>query len=181
MMKLLCATKQLLSNPELVFPAMVGISAFSLAAAFTAEYGFGLEPCILCLYQRIPFLIAILLGFVGWAMRSSRLSNLWHLGFLSLVFAANAILAFYHAGVEQHWWVSFLEGCAVPEISTDPDEMLQIIMAAPTVRCDEIPWADPILGLSMAAYNALLCLGLSILCGLSFVFVKQTPQAPKAS
>ncbi len=35
------------------------------------------------------------------------------------------------------------------------------------VRCDEIPWADPILNLSMANYNVIFCLGLAVMAFIS--------------
>ena len=68
-------------------------------------------------------------------------------------------IAFYHSGVEQGWW----EGpasCAAPDITgLSPEELLAQIMAAPIVRCDEIPWE--MLGLSMATWNGLASLGLA--------------------
>lgn len=44
---------------------LAAISAFALSMAFTAQYIFGLEPCILCLYQRIPYALVIALGLTG--------------------------------------------------------------------------------------------------------------------
>lgn len=48
-----------------IFGAGIALFSFTaLAMAFTAEYVFDLKPCILCIYQRIPFAVAFLLGLV---------------------------------------------------------------------------------------------------------------------
>ena len=159
---------RLLSNTRLMLLSMAGISAFALAMAYTAEYGFGLKPCILCLYQRIPFAVVIILGLAGafMDMKGQKTAPVF-LGLISLSFLINSIIAFYHTGVERKWWVSFLEGCATPDLSGDISALLARIQAAPAVRCDEIPWADPVLGLSMANYNVMFCLGLFVVSALS--------------
>lgn len=156
------------SRPDLVCAGVAGLSLFSLLAALTAQYGFGLEPCILCLYQRLPFLLTFVFGLAGWwAARAgrARLAAGW-LGASALAFAANSAIATYHTGVERHWWRSAFEACRVGDFSaTDSQSLLQTLLKTPDVPCDVIPWADPILGLSMANYNALMCAGLALLCG----------------
>lgn len=146
-------------RPKTFFVLIALISAGALAMAFVAQYAFGLHPCLLCLYQRWPFGAAIvfsLLGWAGWTRTGAALAG--------ITFAGNAALAFYHSGVERKWWPSVFEGCAVPDLGSDPNKLLETIMNAPAVRCDEIPWADPILGLSMANLNVGLCAGLALLC-----------------
>jgi disulfide bond formation protein DsbB len=165
----------LITNPLIVFVGILLISAFSLMSALVAQYVFGLEPCILCLYQRVPFFIAMILALIGlafqykmhWSFHSARIVFI-----CSLVFLANAVIAFYHSGVEQHWWTSFLEGCAVDfDTGGDVNELMKLFEAKPAVRCDEIPWQDPVFGLSMAVYNFLLCTGLFIGCIFSALFM----------
>lgn len=118
----------------------------------------------MCIYQRWPFAIAIGLGMMGRGGRNNSVFTVVTALLLSLTFFANAALAFYHSGVERKWWPSMFEGCTVPDLGTNPDTLLEQIMSAPTARCDEIPWADPLLGLSMANYNVVLCAGLGLLC-----------------
>ena len=48
------------------------------------------------------------------------------------------------------------------------------------VRCDEIPWSDPILNLSMANYNIVFCLGLGLVAICSAVMILQ-PKTPTTS
>jgi disulfide bond formation protein DsbB len=152
-----------MDNDRLVFLALAGISAGALAAAFIGEYVFGLKPCILCLYQRWPFAAVILLCIVGTALAKPRGALSKGLfATIALAFFGNAAIAFYHTGVERHWWRSHLEGCVVPPMEGNITDVLAQIAASPPVRCDEIPWTDPVLGLSMANYNVALCLALGL-------------------
>lgn len=146
-------------NKFLLFIAFISFSA--LFAAFISEAFLGLEPCRLCIYQRWPFALGIVLGIVGMFIPFKRSIA----AFLSVNFLANSAIAFYHTGVEQKWWESAVEGCSV--IFTEPEEgqsILDNIMSTPMKRCEDIAWQDPIIGLSMANYNVILCFGLAVIC-----------------
>ena len=162
-----------LKCPVALFGLIAFVSIFSLAAAFIAEGYFGLEPCIMCIYQRYPFAIGFVLGLAGLAKRKSTKAVQIFLGLCGVNFLINSAMAFYHTGIEQKWWISAVEGCTTPKIGvTSGQTLLENIMSAPTARCDVIPWQDPILGLSMANYNILLCFGLFAMCILA-IFVRR--------
>lgn len=173
-----------LSDSCIAFFALAVISAFSLGMAFVAQYGFDLQPCILCIYQRWPFGIVIALAALGlWASNKSAKFRASLMGLISLTFFTNSAIAFYHTGVERKWWASFLEGCAVPDMTGNITDVLAQIAANPVVRCDEIPWTDPVLGLSMANYNVMMCFGLGFLALVSACLIKrraslQNPVSP---
>lgn len=152
-----------LSSPAATGFTLTAASAGALSMAFIAETVYGLDPCILCLYQRAPYAIAIFLGLAAvWTANLLPRFAPWVLGALGLTFASNSVIAFYHTGVERGWWRSFLEGCAVPALQGNiTDVLAQIEARTDAPRCDEIPWADPILGLSMANYNVLFCAALA--------------------
>ena len=151
--------KRYLSCPIFITGLLFLISTSSLGIALVAEHFFGLKPCPLCIYQRIPFVIIAILSVLGLACSYSpdRMKIVASLLFIcSLCFLAGSIIAAYHTGVERHWWVSFLEGCAVD--FGNSGDLLAMIENTQAARCDEIPWADPILGLSMANYNVIFSL-----------------------
>lgn len=171
-----------LSDPLLMPLAMAVIAAMALGTALISQYFFGLHPCVLCIFQRWPYGIVIFMGFIaafyrcygealGGEFVSSKVHDKTSAGFMSVIglaFLANSIIAVYHTGVEQKWWKSFLEGCAVPELKGDMAQILADIQArGNAARCDEIPWADPIFNLSMANYNVIFCLGLGIIALIS--------------
>jgi disulfide bond formation protein DsbB len=154
---------KILGNERLALFSFAVFSAAALGMAFISQYAYGLHPCILCIYQRVPYALIILFGVLGLAFsRSSPRAVHLFTGLTALTFLANAIIAFYHTGVERKWWTSFLEGCSVPSLEGNITDVLAQIAATPVVRCDEIPWTDPVIGLSMANYNVLFCLVLAL-------------------
>jgi disulfide bond formation protein DsbB len=153
----------ILKNERFALITFGAASAAALAAAYIGQYGYGLQPCVLCVYQRVPYALVIVFAALGVMLgRSSYKFGRVFIGLSALAFAANAGIAFYHTGVERKWWVSFLEGCSVPKMEGNITDVLAQIAAAPNVRCDEIPWTDPVIGLSMANWNVLFCLVLTV-------------------
>ncbi|MEM6781112.1 MAG: disulfide bond formation protein B [Pseudomonadota bacterium] len=163
---MLAKIKPYLINEKLMTLGMALIAAAALGMALIAQYVFDLAPCNLCVIQRYPYGFVIAFGLLGFFMaEKSPKATAIRMFFIGTSFLINSAIAFYHTGVERLWWKSALEGCNVPEI--DPNNILASIEAAPIVRCDEIPWADPILGLSMANYNVIFCLGLAVISYIS--------------
>lgn len=146
--------KALMTTRMLCLIATFG-SAALLLGALAFQYLGGLAPCAMCIWQRWPHGLVILLG-AGAYISGSRALMLSCAG-LMLICAG---IGLYHAGVEQMWW----EGpstCTSGSISgLTTEELLAQIESAPLVRCDEIAWS--LLGLSMAAWNAILSLGLAV-------------------
>lgn len=170
---------KLLACPFAVFAFIAAISAFSLAAALTAEIVYKLEPCILCIYQRIPFTFALMLSLLGMGIckfkkDGNTMPSVILLKLNAALFFINAAIAAYHTGIERHWWKSAVQGCAVPGFGGESETILENILSAPAARCDEIPWADPVLGLSMANYNVMLCFGLFLICLFSAFKIKSS-------
>lgn len=143
------------------------VSVLSLAAAFTAQYGFGLRPCDLCLLQRIPFGVTIALGAIGFFAKQASRPMITLAGFFFLI---NAIIAAYHSGVERKWWEG-LSGCSTPDMSGSIEELMKRIEETDVVRCDEIPWS--LFGLSMANYNVFFCLALAIGCWAYIILLRK--------
>lgn len=152
--------KPLFTNASFTSLTIAAVSFAALAGAYFFQYGMGLQPCMLCLYQRAPHALEILLGLGAFML--TRKGRVKHAAFIillcSVLYFAEAIIAFYHAGVEQHWWVSFLEACTNPITSSNPADLLSAIEKAESVRCDAVPWS--LFGVSMAGYNALLSLAM---------------------
>lgn len=124
-------------------------SAGSLSMALSAQFFFGVTPCILCLYQRIPFALTALLAIL--ALRPKVSSPLIPLLVLAsgLIYLGGASVAIYHVGVEQHWWVSGCTGSLVESVSLD--QLRASLMQKPEKPCDELDWT--LFGISMATYN----------------------------
>ena len=171
-------TCRFLSSPAAVLGMVVVVSLIALGTALTAEVAYGLEPCVFCIYQRIPFIVAIALGLTGLIYRKRGKIARGFIFLSGLTFLTNAGIAFFHSGIERKWWRSPFESCAADfgTVTDDPGSLLENILSAPTAPCETIAWADPVLGLSMANYNVLLCAGLFAVCIAAMLM-----QCPKGS
>jgi disulfide bond formation protein DsbB len=149
------------------FPAFVLVtSAAVLGGAFVSQYWGGLAPCELCLLQRWPWAVAIVISFVA-TMVGSRPALPWMALLLAAVFIVGGGLAFYHVGVEQHWFAG-PSACGGAATAADTVEALkaQILHQQP-VRCDEPAWS--LAGISLAGWNFLASLIMMICCITTFV------------
>lgn len=130
-----------------VILAAAGGSLAILLAGWGFQYIGGLAPCQLCIWQRWPHAAAVAIGVAGLGAASALVPLLG-----AGAAATTGGIGIYHTGVERGWWPG-PSGCAAPDISgLTPEELLNQIMAAPVVRCDEVAWE--IFGLSMASWNA---------------------------
>ncbi len=137
-------------------------------AVLLGAYGFeilgGLAPCQLCYYQRAPYFLAILVCGVVW-LRPAWTRNISAL--LILIYFSSAALGLYHAGVEWKFWPGPASCTAMGGYNLSVEELMAQILAAPVVRCDEIPWS--LFGISLAGYNALVSMGLLVAAAGTFM------------
>jgi disulfide bond formation protein DsbB len=142
-----------MSLPRLAPLAILLASVAIVGGAQLFQHVGGLVPCELCLYERWPYYAAIVLALVAVAVDGrGRLATL-AVALCGLLFLVDAALAFYHVGVEQHWF-------AGPTACTGPiskaktvAELKAQIMGQLPVRCDEPQWT--LFGVSLAGYNLL--------------------------
>ncbi|WP_299075520.1 disulfide bond formation protein B [uncultured Ruegeria sp.] len=131
-----------------------GGSAALLLAAWSFQYFGGMAPCKMCIWQRYPHGVAIAVGLVAIALPNLRILPL----FGAVAATITAGIGVYHAGVERGLWEG-PSSCTSGDIGgLSSQELMEQIMSAPLVRCDDIPWE--MLGLSMAGWNALISAGL---------------------
>jgi disulfide bond formation protein DsbB len=144
-----------LLEPRTAFALLLAASVAILGAALASQYLGGLDPCVLCLWQRYPYAVVIGLAGVGLGLAAvsgmprAMLAGL--AGAAALAFLANAGIAGFHVGVEQHWWEG-TQGCAAaggPAGSVE--ELRRRLLATEVARCDEVAFS--LLGISMAGYN----------------------------
>ena len=140
-----------------------------LAIAYAFEYLANLQPCVLCIYQRIPYAVAIGLMLVAAILRKNSQFNLILFIAASVVFAIGSAIAVFHIGIEQHLWQGTPECGNFME--TDSVEALRKqLLAQPIVRCDEVAWS--LFGISMTGYNFLISTSL-LLYSLVIVFQRK--------
>lgn len=136
---------------------LAGVGSLGLMiAAYLFQHVGGMAPCKLCIWQRYPHVVAIALGAVALA-----LPNRWMALLGALAAASTSGIGFYHAGVERGFWPGPSSCTSTPIGNLSTDDLLDQILTAPLVRCDDIPWE--FLSLSMANWNGIVSLALMTL------------------
>ena len=142
--------------PERLAMMLGGVSLALISGALIFEYGWGFKPCDLCMWERWPHYLAILVGLGGGAA-------LWR-GYLParlgrgvaalalLLVAASGAISVYHAGVEWHLWAG-PAGCTGNAFHYTGGS-LDFNSSGPL--CDVAAWR--LFGISLAGYNALISL-----------------------
>jgi disulfide bond formation protein DsbB len=147
--------------------AVAVLSAFALGAAWYAERVLGLVPCALCLLERWPYRVAIILGLLAAALPRGP-ANIVR-AFLMIALLAGAGLGVTHVGVEQGWWPSPLPECHAPAFRGGSfAERLAAMPARPAKPCDEPTYLIPGLPVSMAAMGLALSLALAAAVAISW-------------
>jgi disulfide bond formation protein DsbB len=153
------------------FPAFVLLaSAIVLGTALASQYLGGLMPCELCLAERWPWAAAIVSAFVAMVI-GNRPALPWVAALLALVFAASSALAFYHVGVEQHWFAG-PAACTAPASPADTVAALEAqLLHQQPVPCDQPAWS--LFGVSLAGWN-LVASFIMLLCCLAAALWSRT-------
>ena len=143
---------------NLILVVILFFVSLVLISAFVIEYGFGHQPCKLCLYERIPYFLSILLIIKIFFIKKYERVTLF---VLSLIFIGSATLAFYHFGIEQGFFSESL-ACTTGDLSKtlSKEELLQQLKLN-SISCKNVSFR--ILGMSLAAINTIFSLILSVM------------------
>ena len=135
-------------------------AAAALGGALASERWLDLRPCALCLWERWPYRLAIVLALLALLLPRRAMRGL--LGLAAVAMLAGGMLAAVHVGVEQRWWPSPLPECAAPAMGGGSiADRLARMPATPSKPCDEPAFLLPGLPVSMAAMNLGLSLALA--------------------
>ena len=123
-------------------------SAIALSSAFFIEYILGHQPCNLCLLERIPYGLSLVLISTIFILRKN---EKFFILLIIITFIFSLAISFYHYGIEQ----GFFEESAVcgvkdfTENITKEDLLKQL--SEKTVSCKDVTFR--ILGLSLTSIN----------------------------
>jgi disulfide bond formation protein DsbB len=166
------------SEPARTAPLVIaGVGAAALIGAWIFQYGFGLQPCPLCLEQRIAYYFAIPLAILlalGASIGASRKVLVAGFAVIAAGMLWNAGLGAYHSGVEWGFWPG-PQDCSGPinDLGT-AGGLLKQLESIRIVRCDEVQWR--FLGLSLAGYNVLISLALAAVAAWAALKIFRAPQ-----
>ena len=133
------------------------VSILALASAFFIEYILGHQPCNLCIFERIPYLLAIIIILLNFKFNQF---EKFFILLLTIVFLFGTILSLYHLGIEQ----GFIQESLVCDLKSgsnllSKEEILKQLQEK-NVSCKDVTFK--IFGLSLTSYNILISLLISI-------------------
>ena len=127
---------------------------YSLLAIFFAlyvEHVLGYKPCKLCLYQRVPYIVAIFISFVGY----NYFKNDKILILIVVIFSISVLISGYHYGIENNIFEEF-SGCTANTLEIiDKSELLKSLNNNVS-SCKDVSFK--LFGISLAGINLLLSL-----------------------
>jgi disulfide bond formation protein DsbB len=126
---------------------LFALSCLILLSALIVEYVLGYQPCNLCIIERIPYGLAIIILILNHLFKKDQL---FYTILLILVFSFSIIISVYHFGIEQ----GFIEEstvCASQNIDLMTKEQILNSLKELNISCKNV--AFRILGLSLTTYN----------------------------
>ena len=137
---------------------ILAIISLTIISTLIIQYWLGHDPCKLCLYERIPYFLSMLLLIkIIFIKKYERIILL----ILFLVFMSSTTLAFYHFGIEQGFFSESL-ACTTGDLSkTFSKEELLEQLKQNRISCKDVSFR--ILGFSLAAINTIFSLILSVI------------------
>ena len=145
------------NSKNLLIKFIFFVSIIALVSAFFIEYILGHQPCNLCILERIPYLLAIILVLLNYKFIEF---EKFFILLLTIIFLAGTGLSLYHLGIEQ----GFIEESLVCDLKIgsnllSKEEILKQLQEK-SVSCKDVTFK--IFGLSLTSYNILLSLLITI-------------------
>lgn len=145
------------------------INIFIILSALFIEYILNVKPCVLCIYERYPYYLILLLSALFF------LKNNWKSQLMVLIILTSIVsffLAGYHVGIE-NGLINELSSCKT-EVSKNisKDILLKELQSKLAPSCKDVDFK--LFGLSLASINMIMSLILTILYYITFSWTKKT-------
>ena len=140
-------------SKNLLIKLILLISIIALMSAFFIEYVFGYQPCNLCVLERIPYFLAIIVILLNYKFIQF---EKFFILFLTIIFLFGTVLSLYHLGIEQ----DLIQESLVCDLKSgsnllSKEEILKQLQEK-SVSCKDVTFK--MFGLSLTSYNILLSL-----------------------
>ena len=140
------------------YPLILLILSFLiLSLALIIEYVFGYQPCNLCLIERIPYSLSIIVLLLNFLFKKDQI---FFSVLLMLIFSFSAIISIYHFGIEQGFFEESLI-CTSNNLDLISKEQILNSLKELNISCKNV--AFKIFGLSLTTYNIFASLLMFIL------------------
>ena len=141
------------NSKNLLIKLILLISIIALISAFFIEYILGHQPCNLCILERIPYFLAIIVILLNYKFIEF---EKFFILFLTIIFLFGTVLSLYHLGIEQ----GLIQESLVCDLKSgsnllSKEEILKQLQEK-SVSCKDVTFK--MFGLSLTSYNILICL-----------------------
>ena len=148
------------NSKNLLIKLIFLISVIALMSAFFIEYVLGHQPCNLCILERIPYLLAIIIILLNFKFSHY---EKFFIFLLSIIFLAGAIISLYHLGIEQ----GLIQESLVCDLKSgsnllSKEEILKQLQEK-SVSCKDVTFK--MFGLSLTSYNILISILITLSAG----------------
>ena len=124
------------------------ISLISLISAYFIEFFLGYQPCNLCLIERIPYWLSIILIILNYTFNKN---EYFIILLLILIFSFSLIISSYHFGIEQGFFEeSTVCGSKNVLDITSKEELLKQLQVK-NISCKDVTFR--IFGFSLTTFN----------------------------
>ena len=134
---------------KIFYSLIILLCLSSICYAFFVEYILGYKPCILCNYQRVPYVLGLIIGLCGFFKHSNRKISIY----IFLTFLTSMTLSGYHIGIEQELYQSIFN-CSDDNLSILEESKLLESLSVINPDCRNVNFA--IFGVSLATINFVL-------------------------
>ena len=133
-----------------IYLSILIISILALISAYFIEYFLGYQPCNLCLLERIPYALSIIIILTNFKIK---FNDKHILLVLIVIFVISALLSIYHLGIEQGLIEESFVCSTKDNLNLNKEQLLQELQKM-NISCKNV--AFTIFGLSLTTYNILL-------------------------
>ena len=145
-------------NKKNILSYILYFSIFALLFAFYVEFVLGHQPCNLCLLERIPYILSIIIIIIS--LIFTKLEKITFI-ILGIIFFLATLLSIYHVGIER----GLFDESSICEISSGLNildkELLLKELEKNTISCKNVTFT--ILSLSLATINTFVSLIISLI------------------
>ena len=141
---------------KLILNGVLIFSILSLSIAYFIQYALGHKPCNLCLIERIPYIISVIL--ISLIFIINKFEKIIAIIIL-LLFIFGSIVSFYHFGIEQGFFSESLVCDLENNTNLSKEQLLKQLESSTTVSCKDVTFR--VLGFSLATINTIISIILS--------------------
>ena len=148
----------ILKDNKLILNGVLIFSILSLSIAYFIQYILGHKPCNLCLIERIPYIISVIL--ISLIFIINKFEKIIFIIVL-LFFIFGAIVSFYHFGIEQGFFNESLVCDLGNSVNLSKEQLLKQLESSSIVSCKDVTFR--VLGFSLATINTIISIILSVI------------------